>query len=91
MPEGEAGCAGDGTGGRIKKGYRGLRLNADGVICCRYRREQLGLADTQLTLAETRIEMCGHVTDQRHVADRQHQGQNDNFYPYRLDHGFILV
>ncbi len=91
MPEGEAvrGC--DGAAWCVEIRNDRLKINADAVISCRNGGKKLGLADTQFTLAQTRLEMSRYVADQGHVADGQHQRQNGNSYPCRPDHEFILI
>jgi hypothetical protein len=91
LPESEAVCGCFGAGRCVEMRYDRLRIHGDAVIGCRNGGKQLGLTDTQFTLAQARLEMSRHMADQGHVADCEHQRQNGNSYPCRLDHKFILI
>lgn len=57
----------------------------------RYGGQWMSLADAELALVQVRLEMRGHVADQRHVADGHHKGQQQQAETGASQHGTILM
>lgn len=69
----------------------GLALGAGLGLGRRYGGQGMSLAHAELALVQVRLEMRGHVADQRHVADGHHKGQQQQAETGARHHGTILM